>query len=211
MKLRLSLIVFAFLIPLTACNKSEPTKSSSASAPASTNPTTAAQTSPSSNAPSNWYTYSSASGKYTAKFPEKPKENQQSVPIEAKTVQKQIQAGQAAFLDSNNKRIYLVSHTDIPIPVGANTKDFNTERFLDQGREQTLKSMQSTLKSETKINQNGTVGREIKMTLPKGGSAVTRLFINTKDFKAYRALVAVQQGEANFPEAKMFLDSFTIN
>lgn len=210
MKLRLLAVFFALIVPVSACNNSNtatkstqqptdtPTKSAIASTgtPATTN--------------NNWYTYSSKTGDYTAKFPEKPIEKQQSLKTNANISQTSVEAGQVAYLDKTNQRIYLVNHIEIPIPKGANAKKLNPEQVLEQGQAQMLKTMGATLKTETKINQNGNPGREITMNLPNGAAAITRVFINTKSLKAYRALIAVKDGNLNFPEAKLFLDSLII-
>jgi hypothetical protein len=71
--------------------------------------------------------------------------------------------------------------------------------------------MGATVKSETKITQNGNPGREMIITLPTGSAAKVRIVINPNNLKAYQAIVAANDGNLDFPESKAFLESLNIS
>lgn len=154
-----------------------------------------------------WYSYSSNGGNYSVKFPEKPIEEEKS----SSSPQGKIEAVDARYIDSAKKRVYLTGYANLPVPPGAKVSDFNVERSLAAAQNGIIKGMGATVKSETKITQNGNPGREMIITLPTGSAAKVRIVINPNNLKAYQAIVAANDGNLDFPESKAFLESLNIS
>ncbi|HEY9875817.1 MAG TPA: hypothetical protein V6D12_20465 [Candidatus Obscuribacterales bacterium] len=227
MKLRLLPVVFALVVPLTACNgnsnSSSPaavqspnaassplaqsSPSSTAPSPATASPNPASSPSTAATVPGNWYSYSSSEGNYTAKFPAKPNEQKRA----ANSQQGQISGAEVRYVDNAKQRLYLTGHVNIPVPQGASKSSLNVDKALDGGRDSMANTVGAKIKSETKISQNGYPGREFIMILPNNMAAKARIFINPEKLKAYQAIIAAKDGKVDFPEANGFLDSLKIN
>ncbi|GAC1459524.1 MAG: hypothetical protein NVS2B14_07570 [Chamaesiphon sp.] len=218
MKLHLIPVVFALVIPLAACNasnkasdsltvkKTQVTESSPSTTVQSASPNV--ETSPNTtNASSNWYSYSSAQGNYTTKFPGKPNEHKQTAQLKQGT----ISEVEALYVDKAKQRLYLTRQVDLPFQQGVKLSNSNIEKILDNGETNTVKTSGATVKAERKISQSGYPGREFTMLLPNGTAAQARIFVSANNYKAYQAVVAAKDGKLDFPETQIFLDSLNIN
>ena len=226
MKLRLLSVIFALVVPLVGCNNNNSKtstdsvqSSTTTSAPSSATQSPTATASPSSATASptsetssnseiskNWYSYSSSKGNYTAKFPEKPNEQERS----NKSQQGSVSGVEVRYVDNANQRLYLTGHVDLPIAPKTKLNDANLEKILDGFQNAMVKTVGATGKNPTKITQSGFPAREFLLTLPGGEAAKARIIINPNNLKAYQAVVVAKDGKPESPEAQAFLDSLKI-
>ncbi|MGD2183991.1 hypothetical protein [Lusitaniella coriacea] len=202
MKYRILSLSLALALPLTACDRAStetPTTDTSAS-PIAESPVTEPSLT------DDWQAYTEKNGRYQIKFPEKPIENNQ----QQQTPQGQtVEITTAIYEDEPNKRVYVSSVNEMPLPEGAT---FDVEKGLDGGRDGATRSTNSTVVSEEKIDYDGLPGRSIVMSTPEGAKIKMNMLINAKEEKAlfYQVWVAAQDGNIDFPEAQAFLDSLEI-
>jgi hypothetical protein len=156
--------------------------------------------------PGDWVSYSSEGGKYSVKFPQKPKESGVK-----EDKQQGVKTEEAGYLDQAKQRIFVVNYLAIAPEKLAKEKTKPTaDQLLDNMQKSIVASLPGTLKDEKKIDQNGIPGKEFTITLTNGGSTKTRIFVNPKNYQAYRILVATKDGKLDFPEMQTFFDSLVI-
>ncbi|HEY9704599.1 MAG TPA: hypothetical protein V6C58_19310 [Allocoleopsis sp.] len=218
MKLHFLAIYCTLLISLVACgektNNDQVTKTPNSPVPAVKNETPINNSSSSSSAAnsstqtnniqiSEWISYESKQGKYTAKFPQQPEESKQNQ-------EQGIKGQEVVYIDQDKKRLYLITYLVLPQEVQKKVKNLNTDQFLENLQKDIIFSMKGNLKTETKIEQNGIKGREFVLDIGQGSTVKARVFFNPKNFQAYRIVIGTKQGNLDFPEAQNFLDSFVI-
>lgn len=202
MKYRILSLSLAIALPLMACNRAETEA-----------PTTETSASPVAESPAvepsltdDWQAYTEKNGRYKIKFPGKPIENNQ----QQQTAQGQtVEITTAIYEDEPNKRVYVSSVNEMPLPEGTS---FDVEKGLDGGRDGATRSTNSTVVSEEQITYDGLPGRSIVMSTPDGAKIKMNMLINAQEDKAmfYQVWVAAQDGNMDFPEADAFLDSLEI-
>jgi hypothetical protein len=108
-----------FVLLLSACGSASTLDSNSNSnSPSASSPSTPTstlqpnqpqtQTTPNTNLPSSWHSYSSDAGRYSVAFPDKPTERTQDLPVPTGTVKQFI------TLTGNNDGAFFVAYNDIP-------------------------------------------------------------------------------------------------
>lgn len=236
MKLRFLMLVVCVMIPLVGCNQtkesvnpdnnteqvktaepqkvaektpdSNPTPANNNSTPTTTPEKTAntPENTTTNTTPGNWVNYSSAGGKYSVKFPQKPKESGLK-----EDKQQGVKTEEAGYLDQAKQRIFVVNYLAIAPEKLAKEKNKPTaDQLLDNMQKSIVASLPGQLTNEKKIDQNGIPGKEFTITLTNGGSTKTRIFVNPKNYQAYRILVAAKDGKLDFPEIQTFFDSLVI-
>lgn len=192
-------VTLALLAPLAACTSNNPTASASIQAP-----TTQSSPSPETTVVSltrGWHDYTAKDGSYSAKFPGKPKEQEQS----ANSPVGQLKMLQIVYEDRAKDRAYMTQTFKIPV----HPSQFDVEKGLDGGVASQAKDGK-TLIDQKKIVLHGLPGREVTLRDREGVWIKMRSFIDPKGLTMYTALVAAGNEPVDFPEVQAFLDSVSI-
>ncbi len=206
MKLHLSVILLASVLYLPGCAlRSSNALNTASSSPTSATSTGSASTSEQTPASvtSNWYTYTSPNGSYTALFPAKPQETVRSRNTKVGNINLKL-----VTYENRQKNIaYLTSD----IKYGKEIPAGKAYKMLDDAKNGALKSGNKTLINEKKITLNGYSGIEFT-THSKKENIYNRIkiFFDPKNSTLYQVWVGGQEADINSQEATAFLDSLTI-
>ncbi|OLP17077.1 hypothetical protein BST81_17105 [Leptolyngbya sp. 'hensonii'] len=183
-------LVITLMLPiaLAACTN-RPKASSNPATPVVTNPATIAST---------WYNYTSPTGKYTARFPGKPREDTRTLDTKAGKTNLVL----VTYEDKSAKRAYALSHNKFIFPSGMS---FDVQKGLDGSRDGLARGMGATITQETKITAQGFPGREI--TLNKGETLLAKARIFYVNGTLYQMFVLVDGKQLDAPEVTAFLES----
>lgn len=190
MKLLFFSLTLALVAPLAACTSNNSVASNTLQSPM-TQSSPAPKVTPVSLT-NNWYKYTDNDSKYTAMFPGQPKETDQSKIVK--------------YHDKAKNRVYLTSSSKIPVA----PNQYNAEKGLDAARDN-LVEVGNTITSENKITLNGFPGRELIMQNKLDMAIKVRIFIDPNSPTSFIALVLAGNGNLNFPEAEVFLNSLTVS
>lgn len=193
-------VTLALVAPLAACTSNTPVASNITQSPIIQATSVSKITKVSLT--QDWYNYTAKDGTYTAKFPGKPIENNNS----RKTEMGEIKFLQVMYQDKDKNLVYMTQSNNYPVP----PDQYNAEQGLDGARDSQVKGGK-TLLSEKKITLNGLPGRELMIKDQKGITMKTRLFIDPKGPTMYLAIVGSENGKVDFPEATAFLDSLAVS
>lgn len=153
----------------------------------------------------NWYSYTAKDGSYTVYFPGQPEEQNLSV----ETPLGILNALFVFYKYPEKERIF--SASSIKYPVEPN--QYNVEKGLDGARDGAAINSNSIIISEKKISYQGFPGREIilQSKVEPNFRLLLRMFIDPTEPRLYSLQVTAEDGNLDFPEAKAFLDSFSIS
>lgn len=152
----------------------------------------------------NWYSYTAKDGSYTVYFPGQPEEQNLSV----ETSLGILNALFVFYKYPEKERIFSTSSIKYPVE----PSKYNVEKGLDGARDGAAQSSNSIIISEKNISYKGFAGREIilQSKVQPDFRLLLRMFIDPTGPTLYSLQVTAEDGNLDFPEAKAFLDSFSI-
>ena len=152
----------------------------------------------------NWYSYTAKDGSYTVYFPGQPEEKKLSV----ETYLGKLNAVLVFYKYPEKERFFSVSSIRYPVA----PSEYNVEKGLDGARDGAAKNSNSIIISENKISYQEFPGREIilQSKVQPSFRLLLRIFIDPNGPTLYSLQVTGPDGKLDFPEAKAFLDSFSI-
>jgi len=150
----------------------------------------------------SWNKYVSREGSYTVKFPGTPEEQNQAVD----TPIGKVNFVTVSYSDNLNKRVYYSTNAQYHV----DPSRYNVEAGLDGARDNISQSSKLTVVSEKKISLYQLPGREIVMQ-GESGAMLIQLLIDPSGPTMYETFVLAEDGNLGFPEARSFLDSFTVS
>ncbi|MDJ0555408.1 MAG: hypothetical protein QNJ68_13385 [Microcoleaceae cyanobacterium MO_207.B10] len=153
----------------------------------------------------NWYSYTAKDGSYTVYFPGIPEEKNLSVDSPLGI----LNALFVFYKYPQKERIFSASSVKYPVV----PNKYNVEKGLDGARDGAANNSNSIIISEKKINYKNFPGREIilQSKVQSDFRLLLRMFIDPSGPTLYSLQVTAADGNLDFPEAKAFLDSFTIS
>lgn len=110
---------------------------------------------------------------------------------------------QVMYEDKAKNRAFMTQSNKIPVT----PNQFNAEKGLDGFRDSQNKNGSKVL-SEKTISLKGFPGRELIVQDPKKLVMKSRIFINPNEPAMHLVMVGAGDGNVDFPEAQVFLDSF---
>lgn len=157
---------------------------------------------PAKSITSNWYGYISKDDSYSAKFPARPQELNQSTdsPIG------KLNVALVFYEDKTSGRAYVTASNTYPVK----SSSFDIEKGLNGARDRITQAYNGSVTGERNISYNGYPGREISLRSQNSAAFKVRIFIDSKGPTLYQAVVTAQDGDLDFVEATAFLDSFNI-
>ncbi len=152
----------------------------------------------------NWYKYTAKDSSYTVYFPGQPKEENLSV----NTSLGILNALFVFYRYPEKQRFFSVSSMKYPV----DPSQYNVEKGLDGARDGAAINSNSNIINEKKISYKGFPGREIILQSKDQPDfkLLLRIYIDPSGPKLYSLQVIAEDGNLDFPEAKAFLDSFSI-
>lgn len=142
--------------------------------------------------------YESKAGKFTAKFPGKPKETVNEVPTAVGNIKAYF------IMHESPTGAYAVSYSDYP---KGHVERAGLDNVLKGAREGAAKNVKGTLKSHKAIKQGKHKGQSVTIV-------AAAFEIQTRHFvvgdRLYQVLVAGKVGTTDNDTTKAFLDSFKI-
>lgn len=152
----------------------------------------------------NWYSYTAKDGSYTVFFPGRPEEKNLSVDSPLGI----LNALFVFYKYPEKERIFSASSVKYPV----DPSQYNVAKGLDGARDGAAKNSNSIIISEKKISYQQFPGREIilQSKAQPDFRLLLRMFIDPTGPTLYSLQVTAADGNLDFPEAKAFLDSFSI-
>src|SRR5262245_2198347 len=143
--------------------------------------------------------FTSTEYKFKAKFPGKPKEQEQSA----------LGIKFRMFATESRNGAYMVGVADMPIP--ANEPSELIEQRLDGSRDGAIKNVGGTLKSSSPIKLAGKYpGREFTASITQPAPGLLRARVYLVGTRLYQVMVLGKDSYATSTEANTFLDSFQL-
>jgi len=146
--------------------------------------------------PYRWQTYKSADQKFQIDFPGSPTKEELNVP-----------ASGGGSITIHGLNTQPSRHVTFACSwMARNSNVLSDDEILDSARDGSLKKMQGSLSSETRIVVQGHFGREVRARVP-GNAVVVSRFILVDD-RLYLLMIADTYGQEPTKDVKRFFDSF---
>ena len=159
-----------------------------------------------------WIDYAAPDGGFTARLPQAPDVQSQTVPTEAGDIEIVM------YIVENAGGALLLSHNELPPmlaePVVAGDAEV-IKNMLDGGRDGALANVAGSLQSETDITVNGMPGREISFTVdgnnsPTGEAIDGRAQIFVAADRLWQILALATEGSMDQDQVNAFFESFKV-
>jgi hypothetical protein len=213
MRSTLPLSLISSLLLVSGCNKAEPQNAKEASSkptgatetgtPPVEDKVEAGKTPPAGDqaAPqeAEWLSYTGPGDSYTVKFPGKPTENEQKVPVEGGQEQN---IKMALYEFDGGKRAFIASIVDVSLPEGAT---YDVHNGLKGAIEGMLGATGATKDSSTDITWGEAIGAELTYRGSAGGQSfkgIARVYATGGPKPRLWQFVAITQGEVGADERR---------
>jgi hypothetical protein len=197
----LLLVVAVGVVCLVLLNRGGGQQAQQPSPSGSTSPATQPEKPVGPTLPIGWITFRNDTNRFTVGFPARPKESVQP----QKTAVGEFDLYLFQVNDPETATQYVVGCTEY-----TGVKLFNPEDRFDGARDGLLASGQYKLRSERKIELQGSPGREIDLELPDGKGIQFRVHLYLVGQRMYQLMVFSKQDVAKNRDASLFFDSFRL-
>jgi hypothetical protein len=145
----------------------------------------------------SWREFSSAEGRFTAKFPGTPTEETHSVSTPIGDIAFHV------FGKETRQGAFAVAYSDFPLSLVQNA---DVSRMLDGGRDGAVANVKGRLEKESKIKQNGAPGRELLIYIKDTVYCRCQVFLARN--RLYQVHVLGTKEQVQSQEATKFFNLF---
>lgn len=159
-----------------------------------------------------WVEYTAPDGRFTARLPEQPEVQEQTVPTEAGDIQIVM------YLTEDSDGALILSHNELPAPVAELVQGGDPtliKTMLDGGRDGAMANVSGAVTSEQDITVDGMTGRDIVFAVdaavsPTGQAIDGRARILVTPDRLWQAMVLANQGKLDAEQVDAFFEAFKI-